>query len=265
MTKSTEEWIKVGDLTVDHQVQRALLDNGRVEKMVNSFNRDALGIVTVSHRADESKVIIDGWHRWEAVRRVTENQGEIFCRVFKGLTLQEEAGMFLDLNTTNQPKLFDRWRVRVVRGDGDAVEITEILRSYGWTVSNQVGEARIVAISALERTHALSKKLEADPGLVQATILTVTRAWGHDRYAVMAAVFEGIARLIGEHKDKINLGDLSTVLKNYKNGAQGLAIDARIMAGVRSIRLPNAVAELVTDHYNKGKKTNTLPQWRRRQ
>lgn len=266
MTKYSEEEIRVADLTVDHKVQRAHLDMGKVEAMVRNYNTDGIGVATVSRRENGDQVVLDGWHRKEVVARLTDNAGTIPCRVFEGLTLQEEASLFLALNTTNQPKLYDRWKVRVTKGDPIAVGATEALRQYGWSVGNQVGEGTMVAVGSLERIYrlSLSDKVQVEQGLVGATIMVITRAWGHNRYGAVSPLFEGIANLIAEHGSRINLDSLITTMKEYKGGPQQLHQEARVLSNLRNTKLSMAVADQLTERYNKSKKTNLLPAWRRR-
>lgn len=266
MTKYSEEELSVSELGIDHRVQRAMVDMNKVQSIVSNYNADAIGIITVSRREDGTQIVLDGWHRTEAMRRITDNQGTIHARVFEGLTLQEEASMFLALNTTNQPKLYDRWKVRVTEGDPVAVQATETLRHFGWKPNNQMVDGTMCAIGSLERIFLLSEKAQVEPNLVHAVIMVITKAWGHNRYGVVAPIFEGIGRLIAEHGSKLDLGHLVSVLKEYKGGPQTLHQEARVLGGLRNIRISMAVADQLTERYNKGKKAekNQLPQWRLR-
>lgn len=264
--KYSEEEIGVGALTIDHKVQRAAIDMAKVQNIVSNYNPDAIGVITVSRRDEDNQVVLDGWHRVEAVRRLTDNQGTVPARVFEGLTLQEEASMFLALNTTNQPKLYDRWNVRVTEGDPIAVEVTETLRHFGWKPNNQQADGSMCAIGSLERIYLLSEKAQVEPNLVHATIMVLTKAWGHNRFAVVAPIFEGVGRLIAEHGSKLDLTNLIAALKEYKGGPQSLHQEARVLANLRNVRIAMAVADQLTERYNKGKKSekNQLPAWRHR-
>ena len=93
-----EAVLKVGELTVDPVVQRTRLSEPKVRKIFANFNPDALGVITVSLRKDLTYVVLDGMHRVEAVRRLTDNTGTMAAHVLEGLSLAEEAEIFLDLN-----------------------------------------------------------------------------------------------------------------------------------------------------------------------
>lgn len=264
MSNWYETDIKVSDLTVDHRVQRVNLDTGKVNKIIANYNADAIGRLTLSERDNGEIIIIDGWHRWEAVRRITSNEGFVPVKVFKGLTLQEEAALFLALNNTNSPKLMDRFLVRVVKGDVHAEEMMNLAKARGWFIDSVAGDHHINAVGAVERIHWLSKSIDADPPLIDLVLLAVTRAWGHNRYGVQAGVFDGLGRLLAEHGSKVDMDRLINVLKDWELGPEGLLTQARHHASVQRMRLPFAVADLVTSEYNKGLRTKGLPQWRRR-
>lgn len=264
--KYAEDDLAVSDLTIDPRVQRAVLDPRKVRKIISEFNPQALGRVTVSLRDNGDRVILDGWHRWEAVREMTDNAGTIPCRVFRGLNFDQEAQLFLDLNQTNQPKVHDAWRIRVNKGEPLAVAVTGILTQFGWTIATQAGEGRFNAIAVAERVENLSRQMEAEPGLVHATILVITRAWGTNRHGVKGPMFEGIARFIAEHAKNGNF-DIQTLiskLRDYKDGPQAMSLKARQLAHLRNMKPSMAVADLLTELYNEGGSRKKLPAWRYR-
>lgn len=263
----TTEWIPVSRLEIDRRVQRQGLNRAKVQRMVKHYNKAAVGIIHVSRRKDRSEIILDGQHRHEATRIVTDNQGEMECHVYTGLTLAQEAQMFLDLNDTTQPPIIDKFRVLLhTEGDeGDAArDISEILGAYGWTISNVAAPGHVNAVKIVQRIYELSKKTGAEPNLIQATILTVSRAWGNDRLGVQGPVFEGVARLHARDGSKIDMDHLIDVLKSYRGGPMSLIAEAQQMAAIRKGRVAMAVSEILVEAYNKGRRTKTLDVWQAR-
>jgi hypothetical protein len=258
------EDIQVGDLQVDRRVQREAMKTKKVEDIVRAFNEDALGIVTVSRRTDRGLYIIDGWHRTEAVRRLTDGVGTVKCHVFEGLTVPEEALMFLALNHGDRPTQMDKFKVRLTAGDENAVEIDQIVRSYGWTVGSSPSRATINAVGVLERIHVAGKKLDQEPPLLEITMKAITKAWGDDRFGGQAVILEGVARLLSEHGSLIDFGSLVSRMADTKGGPRGLHSQASQFAAVRGVRVAMAVADILTESYNKGRRNRTLPPWRHR-
>ncbi len=266
----TEKELAVGELELDRRVQRSGLDRNKVEKMMREWNPAAIGLITVSHRTTGAKgdpgtfIVVDGQHRWEVVRRLTDNAGTIPCRIFEGLTLQQEAQMFLDLNQTNQVRLIDKFKVRLTREDPAALEISGILNAYGWTVSPVPANGNINAVGVLERIYRLSVTEEHEPNLVHSTILVITRAWGNNRYGAQAVIFEGVARLIAEYRDRIDLDILINKMKDIQGGPATFHAEATQLAALRHGRVSMAVAEKLVELYNKGRRVKTLAPWMKR-
>lgn len=261
--KFTEEWIPVGDLEIDRSVQRSFLDNRKVERIVANFNPSALGVITVSRRNAVTTVVLDGMHRLEAVRRLTNGTGKILAHVFDNLTHAEEAQLFLDLNAGNQPNLLDKFKARIVAGDAVAREIDETIHAYGWTWGNNANNGLIACVGAVERIYHTGKKAEFEPDLLQVTIMTVTHAWGTTSDATMASVLDAVSAVILEYGDLLDLSRLAARLKVYGGGAHALLEDGRTLAKSLRGRPSMGIATRIVDHYNVGMKTKKLYVWRK--
>lgn len=263
-TKFTEEWVSVGDLSIDRTVQRDHLDLKKVERIVRFFNPDALNVITVSRRNAVTNVVIDGMHRTQAVKELTDNTGKLRCHVFHGLTRKEEAQMFLDLNAGTQPTLIDKYKKRLVTEDPIAVGVDELLRAYGFTIDNNNQNGSINAVGAVERVYTKSLRMEAEPNLLQLVLIAITHAWGTNRDGANASILEGLGAFFAVHGSNVDLDRFKRKLELYKGGPMGLLTDARGMAAIRRGKVSMAVAELLTDDYNKGAKTKFLAAWKQR-
>lgn len=266
MTKAnfTEEWISVNDLEVDRAVQRATLDLRKIERIVKHYNEAALGVITVSRRNAVTNIVLDGMHRTQATKEVTDNTGKLLCHVFHNLSRKDEAQMFLDLNAGTQPTLIDKYNVRILTEDPTAVAINELVHAYGFAIDNHNQNSSINAIGAVERIYVKSLKGEFEPNLLQLVLIAVTRAWGTDRDGVVASILEGLAAFYAVHGSAVEQDRFIRKLELYKGGPLGLLKDARSMAAIRRGRVSMSVAELLTDDYNKGAKSKFLAAWKQR-
>jgi hypothetical protein len=267
--KSEYKWMKLDELEVDRRIQRGQRKPSRVEYLVRNWNEGAVGVVTVSHRANGANVIIDGDHRTEAKKFRTVageadvyRPGEIFCEVFEDLTLAEEGTLFLDKNPGNQPSVVDKYNVGVEIEEDQPSRIDRIVHSRGFKVDNQAANGHINAIRVLRQIDDLSMKLEAEPHLLDITLMVIGRAWGNDRYGVQAANLLGVARMFAEYGDRINIDDLIDKMHNYRGGPSGLIAGARQIANVQGRKVAMAVAEILVNTYNKNKTRNQLTPWR---
>lgn len=270
MTKAKYEdrEVSVNDLTIDPEVQRWNFNPRKVEAIVKNFKPEVLDIVTVSKRNAATMVIIDGWHRHEAVRRITDSTGTLHCRVFEGLTKAEEAQMFMDLNPGNQPTALDRYRMRIHTGDATILAVDKTVHEYGWSVHPMPGPSHLQCVKALERIQVLGDREEANADLLRDTLLVVTRVWGHTREAGTATLLEGVAAFLADSRKlkQFDQDRLIQQLKEYPGQAFGLIGDAQTVARMSKLRPAMAVADQITKQYNKGLRVggpSELPAWRR--
>lgn len=259
MSDYIEEQVPVSKIIVDERVQRGFR-SAKAQKINVEFDVNALGVLTLSHRRNGDLVVVDGQHRLEGVRRRTSNEGTVPCHIFTGLSLAEEAELFLKLNATTKPSRLDKFRMSVTAGHDEALAITNIARSYGWEIHPNPQDGNIQSVAALEKVYAQSLKLEAEPNLVQ-VVFMVTRGWGKNRYAMNAPLVEGITKVVAHYGAKVDLDRLQRSLASYAGGPEGLLIQARQHALVYRIHTSSAVAEFVTIAYNKGLSSNALPRW----
>ena len=270
MTKARYEdrEVSVNDLTIDPEVQRWNFNPRKVENIVKNFKPEVLDIVTVSKRNAATMVIIDGWHRHEAVRRLTDSTGTLHCRVFTGLTKAEEAQMFMDLNPGNQPTALDRYRMRIHTGDATILAVDKAIHEYGWSVHPMPGPSHLQCVKALERIQVISDKEEANADLLRDTMLVTTRVFGHAREAGTATLLEGIAAFLVENRKlkQFDQDRLIEQLKQYPGQAFGLIGDAQTVSRMSKMRPAMAVADQLVKQYNKGLRVggpSELPAWRR--
>lgn len=262
MSKTTYTVMRIpaSQLEVDRRVQRDDLNQRKVETIEREYNEDALGVIIVSARKDRGLYIVDGWHRTEATKR-RDPSHELTCHVFEGLTLVQEAEMFLDYNYSDKPSLLEKYKVRLAAEDADSLLIEQITTSRGWKVDPNPAPGHIQAIGALYRINELSKKVEADPHLLDAVLLVVTRAWSNDREGAQAVILEGLARIIAKYGDRVDINRLYEVLRNRSGGVSALHTEATQMAKMERSRVTNMVAHLIVTTYNKSARSRALPAW----
>jgi hypothetical protein len=256
------EEIPVGDLEVDRAIQRSFLDLRKVDRFVANYNPAALGSGTVSRRNAVTNIVLDGMHRVEVIRRVTTGTGTFLVRVFEGLTREEEAQLFLDLNAGNQPNLLDRFKARIVAGDENAKTIDEIIHSYGWKFGNNANDGLVACVGAVEKVYNTGKNREFEPELLGATFMVVTHAWGMGSASTVASILEAVSAVILEYGSSLDLDRLVHRLKGYGGGPYALAEDGKSLAKSLRARPSMGIATRIVDHYNVGMKTRKVYPWR---
>lgn len=269
--KYEDRWVNLSELETDRRVQRALRNPTKVDEYRLNWNDNLAGIVSVSHRENGAMAVIDGDHRTAAKLNVdparTTTPGQIFCRVFEGLSFAEEGYLFIKLNPGNQPSVYDLYRVGVFTGEPQATRIDQILHSRGYVASNASGAGNINAIKVLRELDNIDARInpEGDNShLLDAVLRVVSRAWGDDRHGLQGPVLQGLGYLISEYESRIDYNVLVDVLRGYKGGPFQLLTDARQIVNMKGGRKSMAVAERIVDEYNRGRPKRGLPEWKKR-
>lgn len=145
--------IKPEDTTVDHRYQREL-DARRVEVMANAFNPDLFGVPVVSRRSDGSIVRIDGQHRIAANIAAGGGDTPVLMEVHDGLSLQEEAALFIKLNGGRKSIMaIDKFRARLEAREPVALEIQTVLKQFHCKIVKSSQRGGIKCVEAIERAY----------------------------------------------------------------------------------------------------------------
>lgn len=198
-------------LRIDPRVQRPM-DPRRVAKIASEWNDLYVGTITVSHRVaaipgdvlesgqPEEFVILDGQTRWFALKEVC-GQDTTTCtmsaEVYTGLTLQEEAGMFLRLNFRKGVSPLDTFRLALVAGEEWAEGIRDIAAKYRWAVAG-TGNGKQRPFQAI---GAARKIQDFDPSgkTLDRVFSVIDAAWPKDPGTVCGETLHGIGGLYSHH------------------------------------------------------------------
>lgn len=255
MAKPTIRQLPVSALIVDPNVQRPL-DRARSARIAEDLDLSAIGVISVSHRGNGSYHIIDGQHRVEALRLAGGENETVSCRIFEGLTLADEARLFRLLNSTVRDQALNKFKVRVVEGDPIATAINAMLAKHGWKIQPQLGDGNFGAVVAAERIYS------RDPQAFERTLVTITRAWGHDGAGVDGRIFEGIGLVFARYGSAVDDSNLADRLARRAGGPGRLLGDARGFRDMYRLSVPVGVADIIVELYNARRKTQALPPWR---
>lgn len=254
--------VNISKLTVDPDIQRSL-NHRRVDDMVENFKEDALGVITVSRRANGDMVIVDGQHRWAAAEKA--GLTGLPAKVYEGLTTPEEASLFRVLNNTKIVNSLDRFRVRVVEGDPVAVAIHEALEREGWKVPRQPStksSGLVNSVASLEWVfNGAGIRDVQQMGILRQVIEVVTAAWGYDVDGMRANIVKGLGAFLTRFDGQVDLAKLVRMLKSYPGGPMKLQADGQLLRSMRRSSAADSVAAIVVNTYNRYKRANKLPEW----
>lgn len=244
---------------VDPIVQRPLTP-GRVEQMANNFDYKAFGTPVVSRRSSGMLVILDGQHRIEA-RRLYNTAvfpaGEfademIPVEVFHGITLAQEAEIFIGRNNMRPVSALYKFLVRITAQDADAVAVNALVHKYGWKLGTSGSTGVMTAVTALERAYV------RNPWALEQALKVLTEVWNHDGESGDGRIVSGLAHFFDFHKTSVAVDDLVSKMRQI-GPASSLIGRARVTQDVLGCGPQRAVAHELTVVYNKYRKNNVLP------
>lgn len=255
------EMVSVDALTIDGRVQRHEgVDARRAQQIADHYDRSALGTITVSKRRSGQLVIIDGAHRTEASRLV--GIATIPALVYLGLTVAEEAALFVELNTFKAPSLLSRMLASRVAGDPDATAILDVIESHGWKLGYNSDAGNYAAVNAAERVYRNGVGALASGqhrALLDRTMNLITASWRHDRESVHQMVVQGVGLLLARFGDGID--DASFALALAQHRPYGLIGQAKALQSVQRGTTASAFAKVLVGIYNTRRRTGRLPEW----
>lgn len=260
--RSTIQQVDLSRIQIDLRVQRTEgIDQRRVNTMADNFNPEALGLLILSQRGDGSMICLDGMHR-AAVAVKAGWSKPVDARVFAGLTLAEEAALFLLYNDKRDPSAISRFKARVLAGDEAAVDIDRIIRKCGWHVSTGKESGSISAVASLDRVYRTAAGTRADgkyPTLTEQTMVTITRAWGRDPLGAHGSILQGVTQLYSRFSSAIDTEKLIREMQDTQ--PRVLLGRANTLKDFQGGTVPAALAKLLAGMHDSRRRSNLLPDW----
>lgn len=225
--------VPVGDLYVDERYQRPL-DKAHVKRISKGFDDRLVGTLEVSQRnGTGSYAVFDGQHRLEAAKLA--KIAALPCLVHKGLTPEEEAGLFVALQ--RQRKSINplvRFRARLFMGEETAIAINDMALTCGFKIGDTRGSTgTISAVAALERIYAR--------GNLAATLTLVSEIWAGDDRSTDGPILDGMSvveqgyghRLTDKHLEKLRAVAPTVILRRALGPMGGGSSTPLVAAEIR--------------------------------
>jgi hypothetical protein len=186
-------------LVCDSRYQRGI-EEKRVTRIIDNFDAKLLGTLELSKRKNGTFAVIDGQHRFEALKAL----GRKTCPalVHSDLSVQQEADLFARQNMgRKQLTPVQRFRAQVFSGDPQAVELQNAMTKYGF--SAQVGpttvNGAIRAIAALERIYR-ARGIEN----VEQTLSMIADLWYVEKVATDQHMIRGCSLFLWNYGDRFD-------------------------------------------------------------
>lgn len=184
----TMEEVPVADLKVDTRYHdESRFNEKRAKEIGDHYNSDWTGTIEVSVRDGGMLVVVDGQHRAAGARRA--GVAYLAAKVWHGLSLQEEAELFLHLNHAVHPTAYVEYRAQLIALVPEAVAINESLTRIGARVANTSGPKTTKSVATLRRLRRAS--------VLDQTLDVVVGAWPDgDADMLSAALLGGVGAFL---------------------------------------------------------------------
>lgn len=122
--------LDIDDLHIDPLIQRGE-EPGEISAIVADFNAAAVGTLIASYRAKTGlRSLLDGQQRRAAIaicRELGKSDGKVAVLLHHGLSIEEEARLFLQLNNRRSVGAMQQFKARLTSGEKQALAIKAIL------------------------------------------------------------------------------------------------------------------------------------------
>ncbi len=248
----TTQWILVRLLLPHPVVQRGTFSKKWGDSIARNFDPEKFGVLECVPVGGNSKKyhVFDGQHRLYAAKTYLGPDQLVPCRVYINLPLEMQADKFIGLDDRKKMTALDKWPVRVVRKDGDVLEIQTILRDRGLRISNCGSKhgGNIRAVTAIEWAYRLG-----GAELLARVLDFLTAAYGDQEDTYHGCLIRGTAFLFGQHNGAVD--DIALANKLSKHSTAALFVGAsRDLTKVVNLSMQRAVCHKLVGIYNSGRR-----------
>lgn len=242
-------WVSIADTrpAPAFEAQRELRE-ARVEHLVANFDLEQMGAPTVNLR-DGVYWILDGNHRVEALKRLGFGEDKVEAWVYEGLSLEQEAEVFLKLNDYLVVDALTKFRVGVRAGRHPETEIEQVVTGLGLRVTRDRNvPGRIMAVAALHRTY----KIGGEDGL-RRTLAILRDAFGDAGMEALA--ISGLGQVVARYGDHLDDEWATKRLNALNGGVKGLLGKAEALYLATGRSKASCVGAAIVEIVNRGLST----------
>lgn len=240
-------WLPISSLTPHPKVQR-IFDKEHADRIANSFDPDAFRELYVTPAGSSKYHVWDGQHRLAAAKVVLGMDQLLPCRIYEDVPQDRLAQIQVTITTGNKAwKAVDMFRQKILARDKAALEIENILKSFGLTILPQKQNGAINAVKAIEAIY-----LEDGPNTLKTVLAILHDAWKQDSDAYSAVILRGLTTLLEKHP---NLDGATMSMKLARSFTPAdLIARARTKHKNDMVSTSSAVSSILLNAYNARKK-----------
>lgn len=144
--------IPIGEMVIDPTYQ-GHVNQALVDRIAKAWNESAAGAIILNLRDSGEYAVLDGQHRVRAA--ALAGAGELPALVFIGKSLEEEASLFVQLNTKHNVRPMDRFRANLKAGGVAEKNVRRALQELGLDVAlSGPGDDKLQCAGALLKVYS---------------------------------------------------------------------------------------------------------------
>lgn len=172
-----------------------------VRRWAKCFNMKLVNTIIVSNR-DGVNYVVDGQHRVESAK--IKGVKTLPAIVHYGLTYEEEAQLFVDLNKERKGLLVaDVFKGEVEAGNPKAIDLQLAINAAGYETSKGQGTYKVQALKALQKIYD-----KDGPEMVTEVLKIISEAYKGKREANGRLIILGVWRFVSVYHHEFGRGRL---------------------------------------------------------
>lgn len=189
------------------------VSQSKIKKIVDNFDMDLFNNPKVSHRKDGYYYIFDGQHSMVAHKKIFGEHEPINCKVYEGLTYEEEVNLFVQQNgVCSVVNTNDKLKALYNGHDIDVVGMVNAAKTVGIKIDFVKGNSQN-HISATNAAYFAWKLLGKDDFI---NILSVIKqTWGGEPSSFQGGFIKGLAIIYKKYGAKIRNETMIFALKRH--------------------------------------------------
>lgn len=249
------EWVNPKEMLVDPEIQRDEQVR-EVTRIIAKFNPNALGTVILSARYDSQGrrrlYLIDGLQRKTVVDKLGRKD-DMRALVHYGLTVEEEAELFLTYNFRQAVNAWDQFKARRRAHEQQALDIWNMLNTLGIPTHGSKGFQAIGTADKIYSQKDGPARLFWALKMVRDIYDPLGEAGCYD-----GRVIEAFSMLYAHYGPRfIDEGNLKGKLLSMGGGWKGLIGAGQTNKQVNGGHIATGIANAIINVYNKSKRSDS--------
>ena len=242
------EWVHTSELTVDQSYQRSTDNEGSrrlIASIAANFDWRLCAPLVVSRRADGSKVIIDGQHRWAAAA-LRGDLLQLPCCLFTYANPEDEAKMFIVANRARKPiNRLDDFQAAVAAADEDALEILRLVTDAGLTIAKSTSSSAWRP-GQVAFTSSIAMALRRhDEAIVSAALTCIAEAFEGQAVIQGASLFGGLIEIFARPPEGFDPDKLAIALQMFDVAGWGSFVRDQKGGEARTVAMHSAILKIM--------------------